>query len=47
MNLENVEFFAADSTCEDTINMINVNGVINDIHLENSFAMVRFWIFQN
>ena len=38
MNLENVEFFAADSTCEDTINMINVNGVINDIHIENSFS---------
>tara|TARA_B100000767_G_scaffold114063_1_gene108859 strand:- start:840 stop:3185 length:2346 start_codon:yes stop_codon:yes gene_type:complete len=38
MNLENVEFFAINSTCEDSINMINVHGVIDDVHIVNSFS---------
>jgi len=38
MNVENVELFAINSTCEDSVNMINVQGVIDDIHIVNSFS---------
>ena len=38
MNVDNINISANNSSCEDTINLINVNGNINNIKINNSFS---------
>ena len=38
MKLKNIEINANNSTCEDTVNLIQTSGFINKIHIQNSYS---------
>ena len=38
LNVENIKVRANKSSCEDTVNFINVNGSIEEIYIEDSFS---------
>ena len=38
LEVKNVSIFAENSSCEDTVNLINVNGHLSNINIKNSFS---------
>ena len=38
LEVKNISIYAKESSCEDTINFVNVKGTVNEIDVENSFS---------
>jgi len=38
LEVKNISIYAKESSCEDTVNLVNVKGIINEINIENSFS---------